>query len=108
MSKKKDSKIEYQANDMEIDKITSAVLGFIQPSNKDVQKVKSIEKEIKDEIKSYKILQIVEVKTGGSFAKDTNLKKDMDIDIFILIDKNVNEQDFERIALDVGFKALKK
>ncbi|HEU5171966.1 MAG TPA: nucleotidyltransferase domain-containing protein, partial [Nitrososphaeraceae archaeon] len=108
MSKNKDSKIQYQAKDIEIDKITSTVLDFIQPSNKDLQNVKSIEKEIKDEIKRYKIPQIVEVKTGGSFAKDTNLKKDMDIDIFILIDKNVNEQDFERIALDVGFKALKK
>src|SRR5688500_4137326 len=102
MSKKKHSIIEYEAKNGEIDKITSTVLDFIQPSIKDIQKVKSIEKEIKDEIKSYKIPQIVDVKTGGSFAKDTN------IDIFILIDKNVNEQDFERIALDVGFKALKK
>lgn len=108
MSKKKHSIIQYEAKEGEIDKITSTVLDFIQPSNKDVQKVKSIEKEIKDEIKSYKIPQIVDVKTGGSFAKDTNLKKDMDVDIFILIDKNVNEQDFEQIALDVGFKALKK
>ena len=108
MGKKKYSIIEYETKDSEIDKITSTVLYFIQPSNKDVQKIKSIEKEIKDEIKSYKIPHIVDVKTGGSFAKDTNLKKDMDIDIFILIDKNVNEQDFERISLDVGFKALKK
>jgi tRNA nucleotidyltransferase (CCA-adding enzyme) len=108
MSKKKHIIIENEAKDDEIDQITSTVLDFIQPSNRDVQKVKSIEKEIKDEIKNYKIPQIVDVKTGGSFAKDTNLKKDMDVDIFILIDKNVNEQDFERIALDVGFKALKK
>ena len=108
MSKKKHIIIEYEAKDREMDKITSTVLEFIQPSYKDVQKVKAIEKEIRDEIKSYKIPQIVDVKTGGSFAKDTNLKKDMDIDIFILIDKNVNEQDFERIALDIGFKALKK
>src|ERR671913_2200264 len=107
MSKKKHIIIEYEAKDREMDKITSTVLEFIQPSYKDVQKVKSIEKEIKDEIKNYKIPQIVDVKTGGSFAKDTNLKKDMDVDIFILIDKNVNEQDFERIALDVGFKCLK-
>ena len=85
MSKKKHSIIEYEAKDGEIDQITSTVLDFIQPSNRDVQKVKSIEKEIKDEIKRYKIPQIVEVKTGGSFAKGTNLKNDMDIDIFILI-----------------------
>jgi tRNA nucleotidyltransferase (CCA-adding enzyme) len=109
MSKEKNKVIENNnAKDIEIDKIIPAVLNFIQPSNKEIQKVKSIEKEIKDEIKSYKIPQIEDVKTGGSFAKGTNLKKDMDIDIFILIDKNVNERDFERIALEVGFKALKK
>ncbi|HJU60117.1 MAG TPA: CCA tRNA nucleotidyltransferase, partial [Nitrososphaeraceae archaeon] len=108
MSYKEDSKQKYQANDIEIEKITSTVLDLIQPSTKDLQNVKSIEKEIKDEIKKYKIPQIVEVKTGGSFAKGTNLKNDMDIDIFIIIDKDVNEQDFERIALDVGFKVLKK
>ena len=108
MSYKEDSKQEYQAKDIEIEKITSTVLDLIQPSTKDLQNVKSIEKEIKDEIKKYKIPQIVEVKTGGSFAKGTNLKNDMDIDIFIIIDKDVNEQDFERIALDVGFKVLKK
>src|SRR5688500_19175576 len=105
MSKKKHIIIENEAKDDEIDQITSTVLDFIQPSNRDVQKVKSIEKEIKDEIKNYKIPQIVDVKTGGSFAKDTNLKKDMDVDIFILIDKNVNEQDVERNLLDGSLKA---
>ena len=97
----------YELNDDVIDNITSTVLKFIQPSTKDSKKVKLIEKKIIDEIKNYKIPQIIDVQTGGSFAKDTNLKKDMDIDIFILIDTNVNEVDFERIALDVGFKVLK-
>ena len=94
--------------DLEIDKIADKVLKLINPSFKDSEILKSIEKKIKDEIYSYKIPQIVDVKTGGSFAKDTNLKKDMDIDIFILIEKNTNEQDFEKIALNVGFKCLKE
>jgi tRNA nucleotidyltransferase (CCA-adding enzyme) len=80
----------------------------IKPSLKDFQKLKSIEKKIKGEIYSYQIPQIIDIKTGGSFAKDTNLKKDMDIDIFILIDKDTIEQDFEKIALEVGFKCLKE
>ncbi len=101
-------KIDYDLNEVKIDNIISTILALIQPSRKDVEKVKSIEKKIIDEIKNYKIPQIVDVQTGGSFAKDTNLKKDMDIDIFILIDTNVDEVDFERIALDIGFKALKK
>ena len=102
------SNIEYDSKDLDIDKITDKVLKLIKPTVRDLQKLKSIEKKIKDEIYSYKIPQIVEVKTGGSFAKDTNLKKDMDIDIFILIDKETNEHEFEKIALDVGFKCLKE
>ncbi|HEX5186503.1 MAG TPA: CCA tRNA nucleotidyltransferase, partial [Nitrososphaeraceae archaeon] len=100
-------KIDYELNEAKIDNIISTILEFIQPSAKDIEKVKSIEKKIIEDIKSYKIPQIVDIQTGGSFAKDTNLKNDMDIDIFVLIDKNVGEVDFERIALDVGFKALK-
>ncbi|HET7642260.1 MAG TPA: nucleotidyltransferase domain-containing protein, partial [Nitrososphaeraceae archaeon] len=86
-----------ELNEDVITNITSTVLEFVCPSTKDVEKVKLIEKKIIDEIKSYKIPQIIDVQTGGSFAKDTNLKKDMDVDIFILIDTNVNEVDFERI-----------
>ena len=100
--------IKTDAKDLEIDTITDKVLKTIKPSLKDFQKLKAIENKIKDEIYSYKIPQIVDIKTGGSFAKDTNLKKDMDIDIFILIDKNTTELDFEKIALDVGFKSLKE
>jgi tRNA nucleotidyltransferase (CCA-adding enzyme) len=48
------------------------------------------------------------IKSGGSFAKGTNLKNDTDIDIFILIDKKVSESHFEGIAMDIGFKALSK
>ena len=102
------SKIKPDAKDLEIDKITDKVLKTIKPSLKDFQKLISIEKKIIGKIISYKIPQIVDIKTGGSFAKDTNLKKDMDIDIFILIDKNTIEQDFEKIALEVGFKCLKE
>ena len=107
MKKNNNSKIKPETKDLEIDTITDKVLNIIKPSLKDFQKLKSIENEIKGEIYSYKIPQIVDIKTGGSFAKDTNLKKDMDIDIFILIDKNTTESDFEKIALDVGFKCLK-
>jgi tRNA nucleotidyltransferase (CCA-adding enzyme) len=102
------SESDYDSTDLDIDKITDKVLKLIKPTVKDLEKLQSIEKKIKDEIYSYKIPQIVDVKTGGSFAKGTNLKKDMDIDIFILIDKDTNEHEFEKIALDVGFKCLKR
>ena len=41
--------------DLEIDKIADKVLKLINPSFKDLEKLKSIEKKIKDEIYSYKI-----------------------------------------------------
>ena len=103
----KNNKIKPDAEKREIEIITDQVLKKIKPTLGDFKKLKSIENKIKDEIYSYKISQIVDIKTGGSFAKDTNLRKDMDIDIFILLDKNTNELDFEKIALDVGFKCLK-
>ena len=103
MKNNNNSKTEYNSRDLDIDKITDKVSKLIKPTLKDIQKLQSIEKKIKDKIYSYKIPHIVDVRTGGSFAKDTNLKKDMDIDIFILIDKDTNEREFEKIALDVGF-----
>ena len=101
------NKIKSDTEKREIEIITDQVLKKIKPTLGDFKKLRSIENKIKDEIYSYKISQIVDIKTGGSFAKDTNLRKDMDIDIFILLDKNTNEVDFEKIALDVGFKCLK-
>src|SRR5919112_445369 len=94
-SNSNNSKIEADAKDLKIETIIFKVLKKIKPSLRDLQKLKSIENKIKDEIYSYKIPQIVDI------------KKDMDIDIFILIDKNTTEPDFEKIALDVGFKCLK-
>jgi tRNA nucleotidyltransferase (CCA-adding enzyme) len=44
---------------------------------------------------------------GGSFAKDTWLPGDVDIDVFVKIAKTVDERTFEEVGLAVGREALK-
>jgi len=52
--------------------------------------------------------EVIGLEFGGSFAKDTWLSKDADIDIFIRFKKTVTEDKFERISKKIGFNSLKK
>jgi len=49
---------------------------------------------------------VVGVFLGGSFAKDTWLPGDVDIDVFLKISTSVDEKRFEEIGLSVGREAL--
>ena len=51
---------------------------------------------------------MVGLEFGGSFAKDTWLSKDADIDIFIRFSRSTSEEKFERISRKIGFDSLKK
>ncbi|MDA4125997.1 MAG: CCA tRNA nucleotidyltransferase [Thaumarchaeota archaeon] len=44
---------------------------------------------------------------GGSFAKGTWLRGNVDLDIFVKIDPSVTDEDFERIGLEVGALATR-
>ncbi len=61
---------------------------------------------VKKEIKKYS--EVMGLEFGGSFAKDTWLSKDADIDIFIKFKKNISEEKFEKISQKIGFNSLKK
>ncbi|MFB5623594.1 MAG: CCA tRNA nucleotidyltransferase [Nitrosopumilus sp.] len=61
---------------------------------------------VKKEIAKYS--EVVGLEFGGSFAKDTWLSKDADIDIFIRFKKNISEEKFEKISREIGFNSLKK
>ncbi len=52
--------------------------------------------------------EVIGLEFGGSFAKDTWLSKDADIDIFIRFKKTVTEDKFEKISKKIGFNSLKK
>jgi tRNA nucleotidyltransferase (CCA-adding enzyme) len=76
----------------------------IQKSKKEIaDKVyKLVEKEIQ------KYSEVIELEFGGSYAKDTWLSKDADIDIFIKFKKTISEERLENISKKIGFESLKK
>ncbi len=51
--------------------------------------------------------EVVGVFLGGSFAKDTWLAGDVDIDVFVKIATRVDEKRFEEVGLAVGREALR-
>jgi tRNA nucleotidyltransferase (CCA-adding enzyme) len=51
--------------------------------------------------------EVVGVFLGGSFAKDTWLAGDVDIDVFVKIATSVDEKKFEEVGLSVGREALR-
>ena len=77
---------------------------IIQKSKKEIaDKVyKLVEKEIQ------KYSEVVELEFGGSYAKDTWISKNADIDIFIKFKKNISEEKLENISKKIGFESLKK
>lgn len=93
---------------LDLDRVIHKALKAFQPNKRELKRLRTVEKEIINEIKNNLVPEVVAIKSGGSFAKGTNLKNDTDIDIFILIDKKVSESRFEGIAMDIGFKSLSK
>ncbi len=83
---------------------TTIPSNIIQKSKKEIaDKVyKLVEKEIQ------KYSEVVELEFGGSYAKDTWLSKNADIDIFIKFKKNISEEKLESISKKIGFVSLKK
>jgi tRNA nucleotidyltransferase (CCA-adding enzyme) len=76
--------------------------------------VKKLKKQIADEaynlvenqIKKYP--EIIALEFGGSYAKDTWLSEEADIDIFIKFKKTVSEEKFAEISKKTGFQSMKK
>jgi len=89
-----------------ISKIEKAVI----PS----KNIKKLKKQIADEaftlvknqINNYP--EIIGLEFGGSFAKDTWLSSEADIDIFIKFKKSVSDEKFIEISKQIGFESMKK
>ena len=62
-------------------------------------------KLVKKEVEQFP--EVTGVEFGGSFAKNTWLSKDADIDIFIKFKKTTSEETFEKISERIGFESLK-
>ena len=83
---------------------TTIPSNVIQKAKKEIaDKVyKLVEKEIQ------KYSEVIELEFGGSYAKDTWLSKNADIDIFIKFKKDISEEKLESISKKIGFESLKK
>ena len=61
---------------------------------------------VKNQINNYP--EIVGLEFGGSYAKDTWLPKEADIDIFIKFKKSISNEKFVEISKKIGFDSMRK
>src|SRR3989338_1593874 len=61
---------------------------------------------VENQIRNYP--EIVGLEFGGSYAKDTWLSKEADVDIFIKFKKSITDEKFIEISKKVGFESMKK
>jgi len=90
-----------------INNIISQALRECQPLPDDVEKLTKIAIETRGLVSRYISPKVVEVIFGGSFAKGTWLKEEVDIDIFIKIDNSVNDKEFGQLGEQIGWQSLK-
>ncbi len=77
------------------------VLKRISPTKEEKENLRRIADEIIDKIKSYTDF---EVKLLGSAARDTWLRYEKDLDIFIFFPKNFTKEDMEKYVEDIARK----
>lgn len=92
-----------------VENIEKKVLGIITPTNNDKKKldevVKKLREKVKIEIEERKLP--VKIEIVGSIAKDTYLKNNLDIDLFIIFPTDVSKDDIAKNSLSIGRKLLK-
>ena len=80
------------------------------PTKQEEEKMKTLSdmllKLVKDQASKYS--QVVSVELGGSYAKGTWLRGQMDLDIFVKLKKETDEKTFEEVGKKIGFDSMKK
>ncbi|MFH0714747.1 MAG: CCA tRNA nucleotidyltransferase [Candidatus Diapherotrites archaeon] len=85
-------------------KLFPKVLARIKPSEKEFQHEMQVAEKFMDKIRAMEGSH-VRVVLAGSLARNTHLKEDRDLDIFVLFPKHLSRDQFEREGLKLG-KAL--
>lgn len=92
-----------------LDDILKRAAKLTEPSDKEIAHVDSVAARslglVWRAARNYE--GIVDVMFGGSYAKGTWLRNDVDVDIFVKIKQSVKEKEFEGIGRKLGFQALK-
>jgi len=80
------------------------------PTKQEEEKMKTLSdfllKLVKDEVAKHS--EVVSVELGGSYAKGTWLRGQMDLDIFVKMKKETDEKTFKEIGKKIGFSSMKK
>ncbi|MEM1579154.1 MAG: CCA tRNA nucleotidyltransferase [Archaeoglobaceae archaeon] len=84
--------------------VINEVLKKIIPSEEEVKKAKLAEKILRDRLNSLKL----EYKFVGSYARNTWLRENLEIDIFIFFPKEISKKELERKIIEIGKKVLDK
>jgi len=93
---------------VEVEALCREVLSRIEPSKKDREKIQHLTDKLQRKITKIVRERGLEINVGveGSFAKDTWLNGEVDVDLFLLFPNTVGRERFERIALEVAEEAL--
>jgi tRNA nucleotidyltransferase (CCA-adding enzyme) len=93
--------------DSEFEKIIKEIRHEVMPSKEEISKghraMKELERRIRRILKDYPKLSY---KFLGSFPRNTWLKGNLEIDLFILFPEDTENQELERIGLEIGRKVL--
>ncbi len=88
---------------MEIEGVLKEALKFVVPSEEEYRKAKEAEEELRrrleEVLKNYPRL---EYRFLGSYARDTWLKGNLEIDVFILFPEETPMEELERVGLEIG------
>ncbi len=93
--------------DREFDRIAEEIKGEILPTAEEVSKgikaKQELEKRVKDVLKEYPGLKY---RFLGSFPRNTWIRGNLEIDLFILFPEETYEDDLEKIGLEIGRRIL--
>jgi tRNA nucleotidyltransferase (CCA-adding enzyme) len=91
-------------------KVLEQVKRITVPTKQEEEKMKRISelllKRVKEEAAKYS--QVASVELGGSYAKGTWLKGQVDLDIFVKFKKETDDKTFEELGKNIGFSSMKK
>lgn len=93
----------------QLNSVLLEALELSKPMQGEVKKVSSIAKKVKESIiKHASSTKIKDVVFGGSYAKGTWLKGDVDIDIFVKMNSSMKEEEFELLGKQIGLESLRQ
>ena len=85
-----------------LDKVISAVLPSVLPSEEEVREAREAEKELRKRLDKLG----VEYKFVGSYARNTWLRENLEIDVFILFPEDTPREELEKRGLKIGKSVL--